>query len=170
MSARCRDLRFLGGRFGHFLSTQGLAIGAITADFRACAHNLKSQAGLHLAANSLNRLTEELIHFAATEANHVGVFLFELGFVVVLVALEVHQIEFVHQAAFLRVRARPHAASRDLLHAFERQLASLGDLLREVGIDRIELLNGRQAFAATDGEQCAFGDQRPSDAAGDRRA
>ena len=50
-------------------------------------------------------------------------------------------------AALLGVGARPHAAARDLLHAFERQLAPFGHLLREVGIDGIGLrVHLRQLF------------------------
>ena len=53
------------------------------------------------AWQALERLTKELFYAATAEANDMGVLSFHPRFVVVLVSLDVHQVEFVHQAAFL---------------------------------------------------------------------
>ena len=50
------------------------------------------------------------------------------------------------------------------------QLIELGDRLGEVGIDRIELLDGRKAGAVVLHDERAFADQRGADDAVDRRA
>ena len=50
------------------------------------------------------------------------------------------------------------------------QLIELGDRLGEVGIDRIELLDGRKARGLVLHDERAFADQRGADDAVDRRA
>ena len=50
------------------------------------------------------RVAEELLHLAAAQADDVGVLLLGPRFVIMLVALEVHQVEFVDQAALAEIK------------------------------------------------------------------
>ena len=75
---------------------------AVSADFCARQHDLKSKVLLYLAAQSLQRLAKKFFHFPATQADHVGMFLLQAGFVIVLVAAHVHQVQLVDQTAFLQ--------------------------------------------------------------------
>ena len=63
---------------------------------------LKAEVTLDLFAHLLQQVAEELLDFAAAQANHVGMFLFQARFVIVLVAVMMHQVQLVHQAAGLQ--------------------------------------------------------------------
>ncbi len=52
---------------------------------------------------------------------------------------------------------------------FVLQAQQLGTGLRQVHVDRVELLNGRQQGRFTLADQCTFGDLREANAAGNRR-
>ena len=74
----------------------------IAAHFGPRQHNLKSEVRFDLLAQALQRFAEKLLHFAAAEADHVRVFLLAPRLIIVLLAGLVHEIELVHQAAFLQ--------------------------------------------------------------------
>ncbi|HXJ41981.1 MAG TPA: hypothetical protein VNH18_22075 [Bryobacteraceae bacterium] len=58
--------------------------------------------GFDLAAEFLEWVAEELLHFAAAETDYVGMFLLAAGLVIMLFASLVHQVEFVHQTALFQ--------------------------------------------------------------------
>ena len=72
------------------------------------------------------------------------------------------------------IENEPHPRGRVFLQRagieFAPQLVELGGGLREVRIDRIELLNRGDMRRRVLTDQRAFGDQRAADAAADRRA
>ena len=102
---------------------------AIPADFRARESDLKSELRLHLAADGLELFAEKLLDAAAAQADDVRVLLFQPGFVVMLFALEVRQIQLVHQAAFLEQLQR--AIHGD---AIELGIFFLGHLIQAFGV------------------------------------
>ncbi len=55
---------------------------------------------LHLFPEPLQRLSVELFHFAATQADDVRMLLLGTRLVVMLVALEVHQVQLIHELSF----------------------------------------------------------------------
>src|SRR5580658_5497496 len=85
----------------HFARAQCLTMSAIAAHFGTREQDLKTEMALDLLAQPLQRLAEKLFHLAATQANYVRVFLLEAGFVVMLIASIVHQVELIHQPAGL---------------------------------------------------------------------
>jgi|GEM_PF-1171689 len=74
---------------------------AITTNFSAHQANLKAESFLYFFTNSLQRITEVFFHFAATQADHVGVLPLHAGFIVVLVAVFVEQVKLVDKTRFL---------------------------------------------------------------------
>src|SRR5947209_7238878 len=104
MSASARPRGLGGGRrrfqFAYFLEltrTQRLAVRAVPADLRARQQNLKPEVTFDLLPQPLQWFAEKLFHLAAPQADDVRVFLFQLGFVVMLVAAIVHQVQLVNQ-------------------------------------------------------------------------
>ncbi len=91
----------------HLLLPQCLAVGAITSDFGAGEENLETEKGFDLAAEPLQGITEILFDLAAAQTNDVRVLLLHAGFVIVLVARPVHEVELVHEAGFLQHFQRP---------------------------------------------------------------
>ncbi len=83
----------------------------------------------NLLAQALQRLAEEFLHAAAPQADHVSVLLLEAGFVIVLVAAVVHQVELVHQPA--RLQHLQRAIHRD---AIDFRVAFLGHAIELVDI------------------------------------
>ena len=69
--------------------------------------NLKPEVSLNLFAHLLQQVAKELFDFAAAQANHVGMFLFQARLVIVLVPVVMHQVQLVHQAARLQQLQRP---------------------------------------------------------------
>src|ERR1700733_519889 len=84
-----------------FLRAQDLAMRAVPAHLRPRQDDLKPEMTLDLFAHLLQQIAEELFDLATTQANHVGMFLFQPGLVVVLVAVVMHQVQLIHQAACL---------------------------------------------------------------------
>ena len=76
-------------------------MGAIASHLSAGQKDLESKMAFDLLAQPLQRLAEKLLHFAAPQADHVRVLLFQPGLVVVLIAGVVHQVQLIHQAAVL---------------------------------------------------------------------
>ena len=72
---------------------------AVAADLRARQQDLKSEVAFDLLAQPLQGFAEKFLHFAAAQADDVRVLLFQAGFVVVLVAFVVHEIQLIHHAA-----------------------------------------------------------------------
>jgi len=91
-----------GAEFLDFARAEGLAMGAVAADLGACDQDLKAEMALDLFAQALQGFAEELFDAAAAQADDVSMLLFEAGFVVMLVAAVVHQVELIHQAAQLQ--------------------------------------------------------------------
>ena len=60
-----------------------------------------------LFAHLQEEIAKEFLDFAAAQANHVGMFLLEARFVIVLVAVVMHQVQLVHQAACFQQLERP---------------------------------------------------------------
>ena len=82
-----------------------------------------------LFAQPLQGFAEELLHLAAAEADHVGVLLLHAGFVVVLVAVMVHQVQLIHQAPGLE-----HFEGAVDGDAVELGVLELGELVEPLGI------------------------------------
>ena len=116
-------------RLFHFLDAQRLAMRAVAAHLGPRQQDLKSEVALDLLAQPLQRLAEELLHLAAAQADHVRVLLLHAGFVVVLVAAVVHQVQLVHQAAVLEHLQR--AVDGD---AVELGILLLGQLKQALGV------------------------------------
>lgn len=83
------------------LLPQSLTVGAQPPDFRAHRLNLKAEIFFNLLAHRAEWLTEIFFHAAALHTDDVGVLLLQAGFVEVLVAAIMHQIQLIHQTAFL---------------------------------------------------------------------
>src|SRR5437879_6166175 len=69
-------------QFFDFPRPQRLAMRAVPADFCARQQHLKAEVTFNLFSQSLQRLAEKLLDFAAAEADHVRMFLFETRLVV----------------------------------------------------------------------------------------
>ena len=98
---------FRHGHLGQFFRAQNLAVGTVPAHLGPRQDDLKSEMSLDLLPHLLQQIAEKLFDFAAAQANHVGMFLFQARFVVVLVAIVMHQVQLVHQAAGLEQLQRP---------------------------------------------------------------
>jgi hypothetical protein len=118
-----------GGVF-HFAGAKDLAMGTIAANFGAGDEDFETEVGFDLFAEAGEGLAEKLFDFAAAEANDVGVFLLEAGFVVVLVAAVVHEVEFIDESAVLEHFQR--AVDGD---AIELGILSLGETKEFLGIE-----------------------------------
>ena len=90
-----------------FLLAQNLTMGTVPSHFGPRQDNLESEMSLDLFPHLLQQVAEELFDFAAAQANHMGMFLFQPRLVVVLVPVVMHQIQLVHQAAGLQELERP---------------------------------------------------------------
>src|SRR5579864_9118871 len=124
-----RPIRRLLAGLGDFACAQNLAVLAITAYLGARQHDLKTEMRFDLPPDSLKRLAEELFHFAASQADHVRVLLLSARLVVVLVAAIVHQVQLIHQTAFLQQLQR--AIDSD---AVELGVLLLGHLKQVLGV------------------------------------
>lgn len=93
------------GTFGGFLELVGaqhLAMRAVAAHLGAGQDYLKSKVGFDLAAELLERLSEELFDLPAAQAYDVRVLGLHPGLVVMLVPADVHEVEFVDEAALFQ--------------------------------------------------------------------
>src|SRR5580698_3424147 len=90
-----------------FLPAQNLTMGTVPSHFCPRQDNLESEMSLDLFTHLLQQIPEELFDFAAAQANHMGMFLFQTRLVVVLVPVVMHQVQLVHQAARLQKLERP---------------------------------------------------------------
>ncbi len=93
--------RDLPAAAANLLGSQHLAMGAIAANFGTRQNDLKTEMALNLLAHFWQQVAEKLLDSAAPQADDVRVFLLETRFVVVLIAVVMHQVQLVHQAAGL---------------------------------------------------------------------
>src|SRR4051794_27378894 len=83
--------------FLHLVLSQGLAMRAIPSDFCSREHYLEPEMRFHLLPELLEWFAEKLFDLPAAQADDVRVLLLHAGLVVVLVAANVHQVEFVDE-------------------------------------------------------------------------
>jgi len=74
-------------------------MGAVAANLSARQNDLEAEVALDLLPHLLQKIPEELLNPAAAQANDVGVLLLEARFIVMLVAVVMHQVELVHEAS-----------------------------------------------------------------------
>ena len=87
---------------------------------------------LDLFPQALQRLAEKLFHLAAAQADDVGVLLLEASLVIMLIAAVMHEVELIHQPAFLEHLER--AIDSD---AVELGIFLLGQLVEAIGIQML---------------------------------
>src|SRR3954453_20532968 len=83
--------------FLHLVLSQGLAVRAIASDFCSGEYYLKPEMRLHLFPELLEWLAEKPFDLPAAQADDVRVLLLHAGLVVMLVATDVHQVEFIDE-------------------------------------------------------------------------
>lgn len=83
------------------------ALGAIAAHFQARDQNVETAIALNLAFEPIKQGTLKLRDPAATKARHVNVVTLGTALVKVLLAFEVHEIQFVYQTMALQQVERP---------------------------------------------------------------
>jgi hypothetical protein len=127
-------------------------MGTVAPHFCASQNDLKPEMLLNLAPHLLEQIAKKLLDFAATQADNVRVLLFQAGLVVVLVALVVHQVQLVHQAAGLEQLERSidrHAIQLGILFAAQlKQPLSLEVLARLIDQVEQDLTLTRKPYAA----------------------
>lgn len=74
------------------------ALCAVAADFKPADHDVKPAVTLNLAFQAIEKIAFELHDFSAAQAGHVNMVTLWPPLVIMLLALHVHQVEFVHQA------------------------------------------------------------------------
>src|SRR5580704_491820 len=88
---------------------------AIPANLQSRYHNPEPAVFFHLSLQLLENIAHELHDLAATQARHVDVVPVQLALVVVSLAVDVHQVEFVNQSMPLQQPQRP--VHRAAIHA-----------------------------------------------------
>jgi hypothetical protein len=81
---------------------RGAALGAITTDFQPGDYNMEAAVSLNLPLQAIKEIAFEFRNLAAAQARHVDVVPLWAAFVEVLLALHVHQVEFVHKSVPLQ--------------------------------------------------------------------
>ena len=105
-----------------------------------------------LLAQPLQGLAEKFLHLAAAQADDVRVLLLQAGFVVVLVAFVVHEVQLIHHAAILE-----HLQRTVDRHAVELGIFLLGQLEQPLGIQMLPgLVDQLQQDLPLAGEADAF--------------
>ena len=105
------------------------------SDLGTGENDLKTEVRFDLTAQTLQGLAEELFHFAATEADHVRVFLLAPRLIIVLLSRLMHQIQFVDQAAFLQ--QLECAVDRD---AIQLRVFLFSQLVKPLGVQMLPCL------------------------------
>src|ERR1700722_7587651 len=87
------------GQFGHLstLSLRSPAVGAISANLQPRHNDPEPAVLFHLRLQLLKNIADEFHDLAATQARHVDVIAVQFTFVVMPLAVNVHQVEFVDQ-------------------------------------------------------------------------
>ena len=78
------------------------ACGAVPTDLQAADEDVKLTLALDLAFEALEQVAFEFRNFAATEACHMNVVTLRSALIKVLLALHVHEVEFINQAVTLQ--------------------------------------------------------------------
>jgi hypothetical protein len=78
------------------------AVGAVTTDFQAAHHDVKTAVALNLPLKAVEQIAFEFHNLAAAEASHVDVVALGTALVEVLLALHMHQIELVNEPVALK--------------------------------------------------------------------
>jgi len=89
----------------------GAALRAVSTDLQPADHDVEAAIALDLALQAVEKIALELHYFAASQASHVDVIPLWPAFVVMLLPLHVHQVEFVYQPLALEQIER--AINRD---------------------------------------------------------
>jgi hypothetical protein len=74
------------------------ACGTIPSNFKAADEDVKLTLALDLPFEPLEQIAFEFCDFAAAQARHMNVVTLRAALIKVLLALHVHQVEFVNQA------------------------------------------------------------------------
>jgi hypothetical protein len=90
----CNDLQQLFRRIG-------AAIRAVSAHFQAANHDMESAVALDLTLEPVEEITFKFHDLATAKTGHVDVIALRTPLVEVLLALHVHQVEFVNQSVAL---------------------------------------------------------------------
>jgi hypothetical protein len=97
-------------------------VGTVPAHLGPRQDDLKSEMSLYLIAHLLQQVAKELLNLAAAHTNYMGMFLFQAGFVIMLVAIVMHQVQLVHQAArFEKLQGSVHGDAVQLRIFFTRE-------------------------------------------------
>src|SRR2546429_5916729 len=92
------DRSILRGGCCHFFRAQDLAMRTIAADFGAGQHDIESEMGLDLLSHFLQQIPEKFLDLTAAQTDDMSMLLLQARFVVVLVAIVMHQIELIYQS------------------------------------------------------------------------
>ncbi|HVO59740.1 MAG TPA: hypothetical protein VMT53_02325 [Terriglobales bacterium] len=78
------------------------ALGAIATDFEAGNNDMKAAIPLDLAFQSVEQIALEFSNAPATQAGHMDVIAPRTPFIEMLLALEVHEVKFIHKSMALQ--------------------------------------------------------------------
>ena len=94
----------------------GSAAGAaVAADFQAGNNDVEAAIALDLSFEAIEEITFEFGDFSAAQAGHVDMVPLGATFVIMLLALQVHEVEFVNQAvAFQEIQRAVDGHAIDL--------------------------------------------------------
>lgn len=88
--------------------------GTISANFEARDQHMESAIGFDLLLEFVELIADEFGDFSATQARHVYVIFPQLALVIMALAVEVHEIEFVDQSVtFEQAESAIHGAAID---------------------------------------------------------
>src|SRR5438477_12622732 len=74
----------------------GAALGAVAADLQSADNDVETALALNLAFEPVEEVAFELRNFATAQTGHVDVIAMRAAFVEMLLALHVHEVEFVN--------------------------------------------------------------------------
>jgi hypothetical protein len=77
-------------------------LAAVPAHLKTCDHNVKAAVTLDLTFQAIEQSALEFCNLAASQASHVDVVPLRPALIVMLLALHVHEIKFVHQTMSLK--------------------------------------------------------------------
>lgn len=75
---------------------RGAAFGAVAANFQPADNDVEAALALDLALQPIEKIALELRNFPAAQAGHVDVIAMRTAFVEMLLALHMHEVEFVN--------------------------------------------------------------------------
>jgi hypothetical protein len=90
------------------------ALGAVTANFEPADDDVEPALALDLSLEPVEQIAFEFRNFSASKAGHVDVIALWAAFVEVLLALHMHEVEFVNQTvAFQEIQRAIHSHAID---------------------------------------------------------